>query len=133
MGMLDINYFPYFERMKEKSVESGERLDEALKYIDFIVGTLLRYQTKMTPERIRRFIRDGENQWNKLVGQELPVQLDDDGSELFLNSINFPEMFLGRVVGSAENDEQYQVLSRIAKNVAKFMGWGDLEIVEDMD
>ena len=134
MGMLDINYFPFYERMKKAPKETGERLEIALSYIDFIVNTLLRYQRNMSPQKIRRLIGDGHKNWDKLVGQEMVVQVDpDDGQDMFLNSINYPEMFLSRVVGSASNDEEYQIMASIAKNVAKSMGWGDVQIVEDID
>jgi hypothetical protein len=111
--------------------ESGERVDEALKYVDFVVGTLLRYQKNMSPKRIRSLIKEGESNWVKLVNKGLVVDVDkDDGAKLYLDSINFAEMFISRVLGSAGSDEEYKILLNISRNVAEFMGWGKLDVIE---
>ena len=134
MGMLDMNYFPYMERMLEKPEDTGERVDEALKYVDFVVKILLRYNHNMSPKRIRSLIQEGERNWNHLVSKGIVVDVDkDDGENLYLDSINFAEMFLSRVLGSASNDQDYKILLNISKNVAGFMGWGKLQILEDSE
>ncbi len=134
MGMLDTNYFPFYERMKVAPKETGERLEIALSYIDFIVSTLLRYHKNMSARSIRGLISDGEKNWNKMVGQGLAVQIDpDDGADMFLNPINYPEMFLSRIIGSSSNNDEYTIMADIAKNVSSAMGWGDLQIVEEVE
>ena len=79
-------------------------------------------------------IKEGERNWNHLVDKGIVVDVDkDDGENLYLDSINFAEMFLSRVIGSADSKESYKTLLNISKNVAKFMGWGDVEIIEESE
>ena len=134
MSMIDMNHFPYLERMKEAPEETGERLEIALSYIDFVIKILLKYCPRMTPKKTRSLLMSGQDNWKQLVAKGLVVQHDpDDGEPQYLDTINFPEMFISRVLGSATNDEEYETLLSISKNVCEFLGWGNLNVIEEAE
>lgn len=134
MGQINIQYFPWLSRMQNAPEDTGERVEIALTYIDFVVATLLRCYKQLDAESIKKLLEAGESNWGKLVDKNLVVMIDpDDDCEQFLDRINYPEFFIKRVLESAQNDEQYKITLNIARNFAKFMGWGDLEIIEELN
>lgn len=128
MSLVDVNIMPYIIRMKEAKIE--DRSELGLSYIDFIIKLLVRYQHSLSPNAIRSLIRRAQKQWDRLVRADIIVGYDDDGDELYLDSKNFPELFLGRSLESAKSQEEYDILLNIGRNVADFMNWGEIEIVE---
>ena len=135
MSKVDINFFPYMERMLLLPENTGERLEEALSYIDFVVKILLRYHHNMTPKRVRALIKEAQINWDKLVDKNIVVNIDPtDNEEQFLDSINFPEMFIFRILESAGDDQdKFNTLLNISKNLCAFMDWGNLKVIEDCE
>ena len=118
---IDLNYFPYWERIKKAPIE--ERLDIACEYIDFTLNQYFKYSMQMTFIQTKRLFLKLDENWNTLCNKDILVYVSEEGEEYTLDFEVLPEMVAQRTLQRARFKSDFDGMKDSLGKIFKSLEW----------